>query len=188
MMFLDVRNFTHLSRDRCPHQVVEALNSLFGLAAPVIAAHGGRIDKFMGDGLMAVFGMSQENDGHADRALAAALEIDARVGEKLYGWIDIGIGLDSGTVLVALLGGGGRLDVTLIGHAVNMAAHVEAATRETNDTILLTDRTRSLLEGSKNLEARLLPMSGEGGPTVLYAPAASRLRAGAGLPICREAS
>jgi adenylate cyclase len=189
MMFIDVRNFTRLSRDRCPHQVVKALNRLFGLVAPVIAAHGGDIDKFTGDGVMAVFGMSRDNDGHADRALAAALAVDARVGGRLDGWIDIGIGLDSGKVLVAILGGGDRLDVTLIGDAVNMAAHVEAATRETNDTILLTERTRSPLTGGATaLEARTLAVSGKTGSTLLYAPASSRRRTAGMLAICRDAS
>jgi adenylate cyclase len=188
MMFMDVRNFTDLSRERCPRQVVDALNALFGLVAPVIAAHGGHIDKFMGDGLMAVFGMPGAGD-HADRALAAARAIDARMDEKLHGWIDIGIGLDSGNVLVALLGGGDRIDVTLIGHAVNMAAHVEAATRQTHDTILLTERTRALLTGdTAELEPRLLHVSGEPGPAMLYAPAGRRPRARRTRVFCRDES
>jgi adenylate cyclase len=176
MMFIDVRSFTRLSRDRCPHQVVDALNKLFGLVAPVIAAHGGHIEKFIGDGLMAVFGMPASAD-HADRALQAARAIEARVGERLHGWIDIGIGLDSGKVLVALLGAGGRVEMTLVGHAVNMAAHVEAATRRTHDTILLTDRTKALLQRSwPDLEPRVLPLSGEPGPALLYAPGERQAR------------
>jgi len=186
MMFMDVRNFTHLSRDRCPHQVVDALNTLFGLVAPVITSYGGHIDKFMGDGLMAAFGMTGGDPDHADRAVAAALAIDARVGDKLHGWIDIGVGLDSGNVLVAVLGSGDRIDVTLIGHAVNMAAHVEAATRQTSDTILLTERTRGLLSGGTVLEPRLLQVNGEPGPTALYAPAVRRPRTRPERPFCQE--
>jgi adenylate cyclase len=172
VMFVDVRNFTRLSRERCPHQLVSSLNRFFGLVVPVVVEHGGYIDKFTGDGLMAVFGLPRQAVDHADRALAAARAIDALVGQSFDGWIDIGVGLDSGTVLLAIVGGGHRLEVTLIGHAVNMAAHVEAVTRQTGDTILLTDHTRALLtlEGI-HLEPRSASVRGETNPVPLYTPA-----------------
>ena len=80
------------------------------------------------------------------------------------------MGLDSGTVLAAIVGGGDRRDLTLVGNAVNTAAHVEAATRETGDTILLTERTRELLtDQACELDARLVKVSGES--VRLYTPA-----------------
>ena len=110
---------------------------------------------------MAVFGVPHRVADHADRALSAALSIQECVGRKLDGWVDIGMGLDSGTVLAAIVGGGDRRDLTLVGNAVNTAAHVEAATRETGDTILLTERTRELLtDQACELDARLVKVSG----------------------------
>jgi adenylate cyclase len=172
IMFVDVRNFTTLSRDRCKREVARALNRFYGLAVPAITENGGYIDKFTGDGLMAVFSSESGDSPDADRALAAALEMDERIGPRLDGWIEIGIGLDSGPVLIAAVGCGDRVDVTLIGHAVNIAAHVEALTRETGDRILLTGRTRKrLTAGGFCLQARRLPVSGESRPLPLFAAA-----------------
>ena len=173
VMFVDIRDFTRRSRGRCPHEVVSTLNKLYSLVVPVITEHGGYVDKFTGDGLMAVFGLPRNAGDHADRALEAAVAIDALVSRNLDDWIEIGVGLDSGTVLLAIVGGGHRLEMTLIGHAVNMAAHVEAATRETGDRILLTDRTRVLLGSGKIcLEPRSLRLDDETNPVPLYSPAA----------------
>jgi PAS domain S-box-containing protein len=171
MVFVDIRDFTAFS-ERCePREVVEALNCLFERVVPIISERGGHVDKFVGDGLLAVFGAPQRLPDHADRALEAALEIDRAVLKHFHGDLEIAIGIASGTVVAGNVGGGGRLDFTVIGDAVNMASRVEAATRRTGDTILITDSTRRLLTAPVLLEERPdVPIKGKGKLIALYAP------------------
>src|ERR671933_562460 len=83
MMFLDVRDFTGYAERAAAQDVVAALNRLWECVVPVIHDHGGHVDKFVGDGLLAVFGAPPRRDDHADQAVAAALEIASRVRRDL---------------------------------------------------------------------------------------------------------
>ena len=98
------------------------------MVVPVIAVEGGHVDKFVGDGLMAVFGAPQPFSDHADRALRAAIEIDRRVNrEGRRRAFELGVGVNTGPVVAGSIGGAGRLNFSVIGDAVNVAARVEAA-------------------------------------------------------------
>src|SRR5206468_4426343 len=90
--------------------VVARLNDLYGQVVPVILEHGGHANKFIGDGLLAVFGAPERLTDHADRAVAAALEIARIVNARYSGKLRVGIGVNSGHVVVGTIGGGGRLD------------------------------------------------------------------------------
>ena len=171
VMFLDVRGFTRFAEQAPAGEVVQTLNRLFAIAVPTVARHGGQVDKFVGDGLMAVFGAPRRFSDHADRALATAWEIAAAVHGGLEGPLEIGIGLNSGRVVAGSIGAAGRLEYSVIGDTVNVAARVEAATRETGDVVLLTERTRELLRGGGDLERRReLTLKGRSAPVVVYAP------------------
>ena len=172
MMFMDVRNFTAFAARFDAGEVVATLNCLFDLAVPIIARHGGRIDKFVGDGLLAVFGAPRRHADHACRAVEAALEIERAYGEQFDGDLEIGIGIDSSPVVAGNVGGGGRLDFTVIGNAVNTAARVEAATRTTGDTILISEATRGRIgDCTVALAARPdVQMKGSDEAATLYAP------------------
>ncbi len=148
ILFVDVRDFTSFAERTPAPEVVAAINRLFETVVPIIHEHGGRVDKFVGDGLLAVFGAPRRQEDHADRALAAALEIARAVESGAAGELEIGIGLNSGTVVAGNVGGSGRLEFSVIGDPVNVAARVEAATRQTGDVILLAERTRELLRNS----------------------------------------
>ena len=113
---------------------------------PIVHQHGGHVDKYVGDGLLAVFGAPRRRDDHADLALAAAIEIAAAVDDEFGDELAVGIGLNSGVVVAGNVGGGGRLEFSVIGDAVNVAARVESATRETGDRILITERPRQLAQ------------------------------------------
>src|SRR5204862_4082553 len=126
-------------------EVVARLNDLYGEVVPVILRHGGHANKFIGDGLLAVFGAPNRLTDHADRAVAAGIDIARLVRERYRGELRVGIGVNTGTVVVGTIGGGGRLDFTVIGDTVNTAARVESATRQTDDDLLITDTTRSAL-------------------------------------------
>lgn len=143
VMFLDVRGFTRYAEQHPAQEVVAALNRLFERVVPVIQARGGRVDKFVGDGLLAVFGAPNRLPDHATRAVAAALEIAELQAET---GLPFGIGVNSGVVVAGNTGGGGRLEFSVIGDAVNVAARVEAATRQTGDTVLVGERTKELAD------------------------------------------
>lgn len=144
VMFVDIRDFTPFAEANTAERTVELLNAIFEITVEVTNAHGGHVNKFLGDGAMIVFGAPDRVDGHADRALAAALEIRRRVGEH-HPDTKVGIGVNTGTVIAGTVGGAGKLEFTLIGDAVNIAARVEQLTKSTGDSILLTDATVSVL-------------------------------------------
>jgi PAS domain S-box-containing protein len=181
MMFVDIRGFTAFAARFEPREVVQTLNCLFELAVPIITGHGGHVDKFVGDGLLAVFGGGERDCDHADCAVEAAFEIAQQAQERFRGDLEIGIGIDSGSVVVGNVGGGGRLDFTVIGDAVNSAARIEAATRDTGDPILISDQTRRRLwRAEVSLNARPpVHVKGKQQPVAVYVP---RLQADAWTP------
>jgi len=124
---------------------VARLNALFDIVVPAIVDAGGHVNKFLGDGALAVFGAPNELEAHADSALSAAVTIHRMVAERFGGAVRIGIGINTGVVIAGTIGGGGKLEFTLIGDAVNVAARVEQLTKTTGDAILLTGQTVSAL-------------------------------------------
>jgi adenylate cyclase len=172
LMFIDIRDFTGFAERTGAREVVATINRLFERAVPIIHAHGGRVDKFIGDGLLAVFGAPRRLPDHADQALASALEIERAIHDADDIELDIGIGLNSGVVVAGNVGGAGRLEFSVIGDAVNVAARVEATTRRTGDTILLTEHTKQLLSDPpvELVERVGLALKGKSEPVRLYAP------------------
>jgi adenylate cyclase len=145
VMFVDIRDFTTATEGVAPREAVARLNEFFEVVVPVLQAHGGHANKFVGDGLLAVFGAPDTLEDHADRCVAAALAIAKQVELTQGGRVSIGIGVNSGDVVAGTVGGGGRVEFTVIGDVVNTAARVEEATRQTGDVILITAATRALL-------------------------------------------
>jgi adenylate cyclase len=171
LMFIDVRDFTQWAEETPASEVVERLNSLFDLAVPVIHDHKGHVDKFVGDGLLAVFGAPQRSEAHADEGLKAAVEIVDKLSSEGPGDLAVGIGLNSGPVVAGNVGGGGRLEFSVVGDAVNVASRIESATRETGDPILLSEDTAERLKGDYELERRDgFELKGKSEPVCLLAP------------------
>jgi class 3 adenylate cyclase len=174
LLFLDVRGFTAFSDGRDPGEVVARLNALWERVVPVITTNHGRANKFVGDGLLAVFGLEDPTRNHADDALVAAREL-AELLSRDDTSFSFGIGLNTGRVVVGAVGGGGRVDFTVIGDAVNTASRVEAVTRETGDAVLLSQATKDRLSAVDGvLQRGLFELKGKAEPVRLYAlPAAS---------------
>jgi adenylate cyclase len=172
IMFIDVRGFTAFAEETDAREVVAGINALFEAVIPIIHEHEGRVDKFVGDGLLAVFGAPQRLSHHADAGLAAALQIAQAVADADAGSLQIGIGVNSGKVIAGNVGGGGRLEFSVIGDPVNVAARVQGATRETGDTLLVTEYTREMLtEEPIPLDERShVELRGRSAPVILYAP------------------
>jgi adenylate cyclase len=138
VMFVDIRDFTPFAEANPAEDVVARLNALFEIVVPAVMNAGGHVNKFLGDGALAVFGAPNDLADHADAAVAAALLIQGLVAERFGGALRIGIGVNTGVVIAGTIGGAGKLEFTLIGDTVNVAARVEQLTKTTGDTILLT--------------------------------------------------
>jgi adenylate cyclase len=171
LLFCDVRNFTGFASRSDAQDVVAAINELFETVVPIISGEGGHVDKFIGDGVLAVFGAPEAYDDHADRAVRAAVAIAERVNHADGGLLDVGVGVNSGTVIAGSIGGAGRLNFSVIGDAVNVAARVEAATRETGDDVLITASTHDLLADAVAAERRgSRILKGKDEPVEIFAP------------------
>ena len=184
VMFLDVRDFTGFAEGADAHEVVAALNGLWAQVVPVIHGCAGHVDKFVGDGLLAVFGAPRRREDHADAALSAALETADRIERSSQVELEVGIGLNTGSVVAGNVGGAERLEFSVIGDPVNVAARVEEATRQTGDVVLLTDATRRALQRPDDVELEPRPgiaLKGRTEPIELFSPVrvGARVRGGA---------
>src|SRR3954453_14924611 len=176
VLFVDIRDFTPFAEQASAEEAVAQLNEFFDLVVPILIEHGGHANKFVGDGVLGVFGAPDRLPDHADRALEAACDIADAVEEHFGEQLQIGIGINSGPVVAGSIGGGGRLEFTVIGDPVNVAARVERATRQTGDVVLLTEATRCLLARDHGeLEPRgTMPLKGKSGGVALWSARASR--------------
>ncbi|MBA2637854.1 MAG: adenylate/guanylate cyclase domain-containing protein [Solirubrobacterales bacterium] len=172
VLFLDIREFTAFTERASAREVVGTLNAFFDLVVPVLVRHGGHTNKFVGDGLLGVFGAPEPMPDHADSAVAASLEVVETVRERFGDTLRIGIGVNSGRVIAGTIGGGGRLEFTVIGDPVNTAARVERVTRQTGDNVLVTEATRrSLTRPGWRFEPRgTVPLEGKTEQVQLHVP------------------
>ncbi|MBM3117342.1 adenylate/guanylate cyclase domain-containing protein [Jeongeupia naejangsanensis] len=135
VLFSDIRGFTSLSETRQPEEVVALLNRYFSRQVAVVFRHGGTLDKFIGDAIMAFWGAPVDDADHARHAVAAALdmgrELEAFRAELALDGIDfdIGIGVHTGRAVVGFIGADDRLDYTAIGDTVNLASRIEGQTK-----------------------------------------------------------
>jgi class 3 adenylate cyclase len=169
-VFVDIRGFTTFADRSTAREAVAYLNEFFELVVPILTKHGGHPNKLLGDGLLGIFGAPERLSDHADRALAMAAEMLDTVESRFGGRCRIGIGVNSGLVLIGTIGGGELVELGVVGDPVNVAARVQDATRELGEPMLMTEATRCLLEGADaGLEARgTLSLKGKSEPVAVY--------------------
>ena len=145
ILFADVRGFTPLAEALGAHGVVDLLNRYFAYMADVIVAEGGTIDKFIGDGIMALFGIPTSHGDDADRAVAAArnmLRALSLLNEQPgFPQLRIGIGIATGPVIAGRIGSPDRMNHTVIGNAANLAARIESVCKAYGCPILISGET-----------------------------------------------
>ncbi len=174
IMFCDVRNFTTVSEDFTPPNLVAMLNTLFGALGACITEQFGTIDKFIGDAIMAFWNAPVDVANHARRACVAALhmrtrlaDLNARDGFRLRAdghksdEIAIGIGISTGEALVGNLGLETRFDYSCVGDTVNVASRVEGACKTVGYDIVVVEATRAGASDLAFLEAGSLSLKGK---------------------------
>lgn len=152
VLFADIRGFTAMAENENPEDVVRLLNHYFTAMSEIIFEHGGTLDKYIGDGLMALFGAPTATPNDAKNALNAAVSMQRELqnlkknlNEEGFSGISIGIGLHTGVATIGYIGSERRSEYTAIGDTVNLASRLEANTR--GGQILISEATARATEG-----------------------------------------
>lgn len=172
ILFADIRNFTAFSEAQLPYDVVHALNRYFNRVGAVVTRHGGQIDNFIGDGMMALFGTTAASPNPSLNAVRAALDMLTEVA-AMRAYFDaqyqfdlrIGIGIHYGEVILGAVGFGERRRLTAIGDAVNLASRIESVNKAAGTALLVSrsawEQVRDAARGGRVLEVSLKGKSGK---------------------------
>lgn len=178
VFFSDVRGFTTISETLSPEALTALLNEYFTPMTGHILDSGGLLDKYIGDAIMAVWGAPIPLTDHADRALASSLKMLDSLAALQEKWktegmppIDIGIGLNTGPMIVGNMGSDQRFDYTVLGDAVNLGARLEGINKQYGTRILLSEFTRANLKNPSQFllrELDMLKVKGKNEPVTIY--------------------
>jgi adenylate cyclase len=173
VLFADIKGFTAISEKMEPEKVVEMLNTFFTEMVELVFQHQGALDKFLGDALMADFGVPVEIPEAASQAVACALAMQRRLQEMQAAGLTrikgMRIGINTGEAIVGNIGSDKRMDFTVIGDVVNVASRLQELTKELEADILVSEATFREVEGQFNFQA-LAPvvLRGRREPTRVY--------------------
>ena len=177
ILFTDLRGFTGLSENRAPAEVLDFLNEYLTRMTAVIDRHGGVVDKYIGDAIMALFGAPLALPDHANRAVACALEMTKELEHsnaafQAKGWPELamGIGIHTGKVVVGNMGSKDRLNYTAIGDGVNLASRLESATKEFGVPIIVSEATRQQAPGYQYKELDIIQVKGKSQSVRIFTP------------------
>lgn len=154
VLFSDLRSFTTLTEELGPQGTVALLNEYFTLMVDCIHARDGMLDKYIGDAIMAAFGLPVAHDDDPDRAVGAAIDMIS----SMFEWnkvrladgrtpVDMGIGLNTDIIVAGNIGSPKRMDFTMIGDGVNLASRLESACKQYSARVLISERTHEQLRG-----------------------------------------
>jgi len=176
VLFSDVRSFTTITEALGAQGTVQMLNEYFTIMVDIITREGGMLDKFIGDAIMAGFGIPVEHEDDEDRAVRAAIAMIVELWEwnverqtKGLDAIDHGVGLNTGMVVSGNIGSPKRMDYTMIGDGVNLAARLESACKQYSARILISEFTKAKLKGTyKMRDIDLVVVKGKTEPVGVY--------------------
>ena len=177
VLFSDVRGFTTISESVEPNELTQLMNGFLTPMTHVIHENRGTIDKYMGDAIMAFWGAPLDDPNHAQRAVKAGLEMigamkDLRTEFKKRGWpeINIGVGLNTGTMNVGNMGSEFRLAYTVLGDAVNLGARLEGLTKSYGVQIMISEYTQAAVPDIACRELDKVRVKGKGVPVIILEP------------------
>jgi adenylate cyclase len=176
VLFSDLRDFTSLSEKLPPGEVLALLDDYFGHMAQIVKGHDGLVNKFLGDGMLAFWGVPDRSDRHAELALRAALDMRTKLDEinvarqkSGAAALRFGVGVHTGPVAAGMLGGADQHEYTIIGDAVNVASRIEGLTKTRGVAILVSERPLQLagsrFKGERVAEEKV---KGRVDPVVVY--------------------
>ena len=176
ILFCDLRDSTALGEKLPPKELMRLLNDYFEVVTEAVFRHGGMINKFIGDGILAVYNAPVDVADHADAAVKTAIQIQAemaRINQRWSDWLaarlSVGVGIHSGVVFSGNVGSARRVEYTIIGDPVNVASRVESLTKEYGAMILITKETRSRLREFYPLKSLgTVPLRGRSEPIELF--------------------
>ncbi len=174
--FSDVAGFTTISERLPPEELVELLNEYLSAMTDIIMKHRGNVNKYLGDGIMAIFGAPRGEPNHATLACLAALESQAKLSQLREAWnakgypdISARIGINSGPLVVGNVGSQARMEYTVMGDSVNLASRLEGANKYYGTAVLLGSRTYELAKNDiETREVDRLRVKGKKEPVVVY--------------------
>jgi hemerythrin len=168
ILFSDIRGFASMSERMTPQQCFDFINAYLSFMEPVVLAHGGFIDKYIGDSVMALFPARGDDALHAALGMLAELdqfnaqravlqrELPFEHPERQSGEVHIGIGMNSGLLTLGVIGGSSRMEVTVISDAVNLASRVETLTKTYQTPILITQHTLNSIRYPSDFSIRFI--------------------------------
>jgi adenylate cyclase len=179
VLFSDIRGFTTMSEKLSPEELVNLLNEYLGAMTDVIHRHGGTVDKYEGDLVMAFFGAPMWYADHAERAVRCSIDMRLELGRLRQKWeqegniaatkLEMGIGLNTAEVFVGLVGSGRRVNYTVMGDGVNLASRVQDLTKDLKWPLLITEFTHEKVKEKFNVEfAEARQVKGKTVPVGMY--------------------
>jgi len=178
VLFSDIRRFAEITDSLGVDETVHMLNSFFSEMVDVVLRKGGIVDKYIGDAIMAVYGAPMDDPQNADHAVATAIEMVAALQKfnhdrtsRGFDPISLGIGISSGEVVAGSIGTAKRMDYTVIGQCVNLAARIESANKHYGTNVLVSENTIAKLKIALSWrEIDLVRLSGTRTPIAIYEP------------------
>ncbi len=175
VLFCDLRDFTGLCEREAPDRVIAFLNEFYARACTAVQAEGGQVNKFLGDGLLALFDEAGQSH-HPDAAVRAARELvniaaDLRERGEIWEQLSVAVGIDTGHVVVGTVGGNDRLELTAIGSPVNRAARLQAVARFAPRRVIISESCAKLLSAATPVRALgSVEVKGFDDPVPIYTP------------------
>jgi len=172
ILYSDIEAFTSIAETMPPEQVVQMLNEYFPAVIEPVERHAGVVNQFQGDAMLVTFNVPVADSAHADQAVCAALEMQRAVDGKQFAGVHLKtrIGIATGKVIAGNVGSGDRINYTVHGDAVNLAARLEQLNKEHGTRILVSAETVSLLQGDYRIEAMgAMDVRGKSAPVEIFA-------------------
>jgi class 3 adenylate cyclase len=155
ILFSDIENFTATAESISPKQVVQMLSEYFPAVIEPITRHGGVVNQFQGDAMLVTFNVPIEDPLHAEKAVKAASEIQEVLKGQTFAGVELRtrIGINTGDVIAGNVGAGDRINYTVYGDAVNVAARIEQLNKELGTLVLISESTVDLLRDKNVVES-----------------------------------